>query len=73
MLVEPGWADTLIDALRSPGLSAMLLLLGGVAIYIELHAPGIGMGELPRGRVLCCSSGATIWAGPPVGWKLSSF
>jgi membrane-bound ClpP family serine protease len=43
-LVEPGWADLLIEMLRNPGVAAMLLILGGVALYLELHAPGIGIG-----------------------------
>ncbi len=44
MLVEPGWADFLIQALASPGLAILLLVIGGAALYIELHAPGIGVG-----------------------------
>ena len=43
-LVEPGWADTLIDGLRSPGVTWFLLLLGGAALYAELQSPGIGVG-----------------------------
>lgn len=43
-LVEPGWADFLIQALASPGLAVLLLLVGGAALYIELHSPGIGIG-----------------------------
>jgi membrane-bound serine protease (ClpP class) len=43
-LVEPGWADFLIQALASPGVAVLLLLIGGAALYIELHAPGIGVG-----------------------------
>jgi membrane-bound ClpP family serine protease len=43
-LVEPGWADTLIDALRSPGVAWFLLLVGGAALYAELQSPGIGVG-----------------------------
>ena len=43
-LVEPGWADMLVDYLRSPGISALLLIIGGVALYMELHAPGLGLG-----------------------------
>ena len=43
-LVEPGWADFLIQALASPGVAVLLLLIGGAALYIELHAPGIGIG-----------------------------
>ena len=44
MLVEPGWADFLIRALASPGVAVLLLLIGGAALYIELHAPGVGIG-----------------------------
>jgi membrane-bound serine protease (ClpP class) len=43
-LVEPGWAETLIDALASPGVAVLLFLIGGAALYIELHTPGIGIG-----------------------------
>ncbi len=43
-LVEPGWADFLIRALASPGVAVLLLLIGGAALYIELQAPGIGVG-----------------------------
>jgi membrane-bound ClpP family serine protease len=43
-LIEPGWADTLIDALRSPGVTWFLLLLGGAALYAELQSPGVGVG-----------------------------
>jgi len=43
-LVEPGWADRLLDALASPGLAWLLLLIGGVGLYIELQTPGLGLG-----------------------------
>jgi membrane-bound ClpP family serine protease len=43
-LVAPNWADTLIDALRSPGVAWFLLLLGGAALYAELQSPGLGVG-----------------------------
>lgn len=43
-LLEPNWAESLIEALARPELAALLLILGGVAIYAEIHAPGIGIG-----------------------------
>lgn len=43
-LVEPGWADILIDALNSPGVAWLLLVVGGAALWAELQAPGIGVG-----------------------------
>jgi membrane-bound serine protease (ClpP class) len=42
-LLEARWADTLIDALASPGVAIMLLIIGGVALYVELHTPGLGV------------------------------
>ena len=44
LLIEPGWADFFIDALASPGVAWFLLLIGGVGLYIELQAPGVGLG-----------------------------
>jgi len=43
-LAEPGWADFLIDWLGSPGMAVLLLIVGFSALYVELHAPGIGAG-----------------------------
>ena len=43
-LLEPGWADLLVDALASWEVAALLLVIGGAALYAELHAPGIGVG-----------------------------
>ncbi len=43
-LREPGWADRLLDALASPGVAWLLLLVGGAGLYIEMHTPGMGFG-----------------------------
>ena len=43
-LVTPGWADRLLDALASPRLAWLLLLIGGAGLYIELQTPGLGFG-----------------------------
>jgi membrane-bound ClpP family serine protease len=43
-LLEPGWADVLIDALASPPVAIFLLVIGFAALYVELQAPGIGIG-----------------------------
>ncbi len=48
-LVEPGWADYLIDVLASPGVSAFLLMVGFIALYVELHMPGLGAGGFLAG------------------------
>lgn len=41
---EPNWALELIEALSSPALSVILIVIGFVGIYVELHAPGTGVG-----------------------------
>jgi membrane-bound ClpP family serine protease len=43
-IVEPGWADFLVEALASPGVAMFLLVLGGAGLYAELQAPGHGIG-----------------------------
>lgn len=43
-LLEPSWADFLIGALASPAVAMLLLVIGFAALYIELQAPGIGIG-----------------------------
>ena len=43
-LVEPSWADTLVDALAHPAVAMLLLVIGGAALYTELQMPGIGIG-----------------------------
>ena len=41
---EPGWASRLLEALASPELAWLLLLIGGAGLYIELKTPGVGLG-----------------------------
>jgi membrane-bound ClpP family serine protease len=43
-LAEPGWAERLLQALASPELAWLLLLIGGAGLYIELKTPGVGLG-----------------------------
>jgi membrane-bound serine protease (ClpP class) len=40
----PNWALELVEALSSPALAFILLVIGFVGIYIELHTPGLGAG-----------------------------
>jgi membrane-bound serine protease (ClpP class) len=43
-MAEPGWSDKLLEALASPSLAWLLLLIGGAGLYIELKTPGVGFG-----------------------------
>ncbi len=43
-LLEPGWAEFLVDALASPPVAMFLLIVGFAALYVELQSPGIGIG-----------------------------
>ena len=40
----PNWALELVEALASPGLAALLLVVGVMGLYIELNSPGVGFG-----------------------------
>ena len=41
---EPNWALEFVEALSSPALAVLLLVIGFVGVYIELHSPGAGIG-----------------------------
>jgi membrane-bound serine protease (ClpP class) len=43
-MAQPNWALEFVEALSSPALAVLLLVIGFVGIYIELHAPGTGVG-----------------------------
>jgi membrane-bound serine protease (ClpP class) len=43
-VAESNWALELVEALSSPGLAFVLLVIGFVGIYVELHTPGVGAG-----------------------------
>jgi membrane-bound ClpP family serine protease len=43
-VAEPNWALELVEALASPVMTTVLIALGIIGIYIELHAPGVGIG-----------------------------
>jgi membrane-bound ClpP family serine protease len=43
-VAEPNWALELVEALSSPALAVLLLVIGFVGIYVELHTPGVGVG-----------------------------
>jgi membrane-bound ClpP family serine protease len=43
-LVKPNWALELVEALAAPGFAILLLVIGGVGLYIELQTPGLGLG-----------------------------
>jgi membrane-bound serine protease (ClpP class) len=45
-LVEPSWADLVVDALNTPNLGFILLLLGAASLYAEFQSPGVGLGAL---------------------------
>ena len=43
-IAKPNWALELVEALASPALAIMLLVVGFLGIYLELHSPGFGIG-----------------------------
>lgn len=66
-VLERSWVDTLVLILNSGIVTFLLLLIGMVALVIELSAPGIGVGGLTS--VLCF--GLFFWSrflGGTTGW-----
>ncbi|MCU0962878.1 MAG: peptidase [Pirellulaceae bacterium] len=50
LLVMPhNWIDKSVDILNLPLVTAALFVIGAIALYIELGAPGVGMGGLVAG------------------------
>ncbi|MDX1964302.1 MAG: NfeD family protein [Pirellulales bacterium] len=43
-LLEPGWVDFLLRAIRNDYVMIFLLLIGGAGILAELQTPGVGLG-----------------------------
>ncbi|HEX4412464.1 MAG TPA: NfeD family protein [Lacipirellulaceae bacterium] len=43
-VAQPNWALEFIEALSSPGLAVLLIVIGFVGVYVELHSPGVGIG-----------------------------
>lgn len=43
-VAKPNWANEFVEALASPQLAMLLLLIGFVGIYVELNMPGVGFG-----------------------------
>lgn len=65
--VAPGWVDTLVGALASSWMALLLFVVGGVAIYIELQTPGVGLG----GFVAAICFALFFWSrflGGTAGW-----
>jgi membrane-bound ClpP family serine protease len=65
--LEPTWVDVVVDAMASPGLRILLLVIAFAALWAELHAPGIGV---PGFISLVCFA-LFFWSqylGGTVGW-----
>jgi membrane-bound serine protease (ClpP class) len=69
-LVEPGWADMLIEALASNGAAILLLFIGGAALYFEFHTPGLGIGAFVALVCFLLFFWSQFLGGAP-GWLIS--
>lgn len=66
-VIEPNWVDTTVYVLNLPFITGLLLLVGFVALYFELSAPGLSIGGLTSG--LCFA--LFFWSrflGGTAGW-----
>jgi membrane-bound serine protease (ClpP class) len=57
-MVEPGWADFLIDALTSEGAKMFLIAAIILGVYVEIQTPGVGIG----GFIALLSAILYFWA-----------
>lgn len=67
VILEATWVDTLITVLNFPFVTFLLFIVGLIFLYIEMAAPGIGVGGLVAG--LCF--GLFFWSrflGGTAGW-----
>lgn len=67
VILESTWIDTLVIVLNYRSVTVLLFIIGLIAAYIELAAPGIGVGGLVAG--LCF--GLFFWSrfcGGTAGW-----
>jgi membrane-bound serine protease (ClpP class) len=69
-LVEPGWADHLIEALSSKGFAILLLVIGIAALYFEFHIPGLGVGAFVALACFVLFFWSQFLNGAP-GWLIS--
>ena len=69
-LVEPGWADVLIEALSSNGVAILLLFIGGAGLYFEFHTPGLGIGAFVALVCFVLFFWSRFLGGAP-GWLIS--
>jgi len=72
-VAEPNWALELIEALSSPALTVVLLVLGFVGIYVELHAPGTGIGGFVSAVAFLLFFWSSFCMARPAGWKVLLF
>ncbi len=67
ILLEPTWVDTLVTILNFRFVTVLLFIAGLIAVYVELAAPGIGVGGITA--ALCF--GLFFWSrflGGTAGW-----
>jgi membrane-bound ClpP family serine protease len=58
-VAAPNWALELVEALSSPGLAFVLLVIGFVGIYVELHLCGAAYARRRR-RGICGGAGVHV-------------
>ena len=49
VMLQHGAVDTAVDVLNMPLMTVLLFVIGATALYVELSAPGIGLGGLVAG------------------------
>ncbi len=71
--LEPNWSEQFVRMLNNPSFSGILLMIGMLAIYMELKTPGVG---LPGLVALLCFGiifGSRFLTGMATWWEIAVF
>lgn len=71
--LEPNWSEQLVRMLNHPTLSGILLMVGMLAIYMELKTPGVGLPGLTAVICFAIIFGSRFLTGMATWWEIAVF
>ncbi|MCE5341921.1 MAG: hypothetical protein LLF92_12485 [Planctomycetaceae bacterium] len=71
--LEPNWSEQLVRMLNHPSFSAILLMVGMLAVYMELKSPGVGLPGLLAIVCFAIIFGSRFLTGMATWWEVAVF
>ena len=71
--LEPNWSEQLVRMLNHPTVTGILFMIGMLAVYIELKAPGIGLPGLVAVICFAILFGSRFLTGLATWWEIAVF